>query len=415
MAKKKVEPPLTAAQVDEMIANRLQGIVDQLKQPVENAVDKEGHKLMTPEEPIDTTEGEESESELDDKAEDGMDPRMDGDEREDDTEKRNELSDFPESEKTKSLKVNKKDCSKEVMNDDVEGSDEAEDGDNMTGNTNSKEKSMPKLKTAERDELVDNLITNCDVWKHEGSEDILNNMSDAHLIGLNQQWLQEQEMINNDYAQSTGMQHGDEEGQSGDSNASLPESYEQPPKKGKPGGKKTGPVTEDRPDIESGRTGGGEGADAEQSGEQGGEHEYEGDRQAVDNVQAVEEWLYAVQAPDFVRNMVRDGLRADLELKANLIEQITSNKACPYTAEDLEAMTTNQLQPLAKFAQAVVPVRGMQAPITNGRSRIANYAGAQGAPVGNRRQKETPQEEMLQPTLNIDWRELAKENRDENR
>lgn len=351
----------------------------------------------------------------------------------------------------------------EVLNDDMEGGtieDESEGeavgnseevlainemiedflSSDVVDNTNSiNEESEMRLKASDRGELVDNLVTNCDCWNgHKGSKAILNQMSDEQLIALNRAWLERQEsVVTNAVADASGGGDAIEtedapapgaEGEEMDGNtitddtdtvgfsdSSLPKNYQRKKTQGRPRGKATGPVTGGG-DYYTGRTGMQQGDEYLDEGferdiSDTSDDHYEGDNQPARNAARLNAWLEQIGAPPFVRNMFREGQAADVELKANLIEAIVANTNNPFTEEQLEAMTTNQLKPLAKLAGVTMnteaPQQGQRRPAPPARrnpQQVANRVATFLSQGGKEQVQNAEDDNLVVPTIN-NWTE----------
>ena len=132
------------------------------------------------------------------------------------------------------------------------------------------------------------------------------------------------------------------------------------------------------------------------------------------------DWMAA--APPEIQVIVRNALRVDEERKAQFIEVITANANNPYSPEQLNMMTTEQLEPLSRLAETPKPVVHNNArreiadffteparkPVVNGRGR-ADFRGA-AAPINNRGAA-TVEDDEDGPLLvqNTDWKKLNEE------
>ena len=296
----------------------------------------------------------------------------------------------------------------------------------------SQENEMKKLTDEERALFVDNLVSNSAVWQHEGSEDMLNNMSDEQLLALNMQ----HDSYNDAIVALTGIQK--EFNLDGDlALNALPKTLKKivtnapgAAYDGSGGGDivgKGGEEDEEQRDDDRG----GENEDDSELDESDGQGEYAGDQQTKDSHQGqtrnqrnkpmtTRDWMAA--APPEIQVIVRNALRVDEERKAQFIEVITANANNPYSPEQLSMMTTEQLEPLSRLAETPKPVVHNNArreiadffteparkPVVNGRGR-ADFRGA-AAPINNRGAA-TVEDDEDGPLLvqNTDWKKLNEE------
>lgn len=120
----------------------------------------------------------------------------------------------------------------------------------------------------------------------------------------------------------------------------------------------------------------------------------------------IKAWLK--DAPPEVRSIVINQLKRDRKVKASLIEKITANKANIFTKEQLEGMTTEQLEPIAALAanqsREDDELDELLAP--------NNYLGAAAPMVANRlsEAEELDQDDVL-PLPTVNWAKVAEEDR----
>ncbi len=313
---------------------------------------------------------------------------------------------------------------KKLVDNEDEEMDEGEEGGDETMNANSTQENEMKLKPEERAELVGNLTTNCDCWKHEGSDKVLNAMPDEQLVAVYNQSSSLREILPvlNQIATDFGVDADKT------TLADLPQTL----------------VANAMASFDGSHDGGGSDTRANGAGDdpdgdydtegdsermEDEEGDYEGDEQTDDNHQQAKTGVHNTQrkptrrnkpmttnqwlatAPPEVQVVVRNALAIDEQRKEELIEAITANANNPYSEEQLYSMNTLQLEPLAQLAaKPQAPVRNQN---NKPRQSVANFYGAQGAPrqtapVNNAFE---PEEGLLEvPTIN--WSENAKETRD---
>lgn len=289
-----------------------------------------------------------------------------------------------------------------------------------------------QLNAEERTELVGNLINNCASWQFEGAEEILDAMPDESLISLNTQNNLSLEtavvfnQLQKDFRLSGDMPLADLSKTLKKLVTNAPgAAYD-----GSGGGEVEGKGEEEGEEEQDDDREGSDEDDSEME-QSDGEGEYAGDQQTKDSHQGqtrnrrmkpmtTREWMAA--APPEIQVIVRNALRHDEERKAEFIETITANSNNPYSPEQLDMMTTEQLEPLARLAAVPAPVVRNSArkeisdfftetpkqPVRNGR---ADFRGA-AAPVNNRGRKAVEDDEDDDGPLyiqNTDWKKLNEE------
>lgn len=287
------------------------------------------------------------------------------------------------------------------------------------GVTNSTQESEMNLKPEERAELVSNLTTNCDCWKYEGSDGVLNAMPDEQLVTVYNQAkaLEDIVPVINQIAEDFGVDQSvtlDRLPQTLIANAVA--AFDGSGEGGGEGDTRANGEGDD-PDADYND----DGLEGEEEGEYDGDNQEQGSTMISDpqtkgkgvvknqrrKPMTTNQWL--ATAPPDVQVVVRNALRRDAEEKEKLIETITSNANNEFSDEELLAMNTDQLRPIAKLAS--VTRNRAAAPKKNGHNRAANYFGIQGAaaPVFN----EVNDEDLLEvPTMNQeDWAQNAKDTR----
>ena len=272
------------------------------------------------------------------------------------------------------------------------------------------------LKPEERKELVDYLVTNCDCWKHEGSDKVLNEMKDEQLVSFAENF----DMLAEAGATLNAIQKTFELPDTLAINA-VPEALRNVFVENNPAFDRTDGSGEE---VQSGGGDEEEPDDSEEEDMMEGEDMGEEMKKHTSNQKGetpkpkivtpvqrkqkpmtTNQWL--AQAPPEVQVVVRNAMRVDAEVKEELVEAITANANNPFSEEQLFSMTTEQLRPLAQLAATASSRREEHV-----RPTVNNFFGA-AAPVSGRSRQQAPKEEdmLIPPTIN--WTDNAKEFREE--
>lgn len=268
------------------------------------------------------------------------------------------------------------------------------------------------LTPEDRSEIVKDLTSNCDSWKFEKSEELLNNMSDEQLLAIGIQ-----NNVLNEAAFAINQIRKDFELPEDMALNALPEALSEIvanaaafDRSGEAGaeakranGKEGDEYEEDEgSEMESSE---GEGEYAGDTGETGVSNQKSNSKKPSKDRRkpmTVNQWL--ATAPPEVQVVVRNAMQRDAEDKDNFIQEIVANVNNPYTDEMLQSMTTEQLRPLAQLARQ--PVRNRANASANPRYPVANYYGAS-TPVNNAAKKsEYSTDDLLIPPV-INWKENA--------
>lgn len=191
---------------------------------------------------------------------------------------------------------------------------------------NQGETAMPMSDT-ERKAIVDDLVTNCDCWKGKDDRAVLNGFSDEKLKQLKTHTEKEKQNALVANAAKEGFKAGNRQ-------------YAYDPKAGKF-------VANEFPPPK-------EGAEEEDAEEEDAEEDKEkmAKNKAGKNKPAkpltANEWMQT--APPEVQAMLKRSIKIDNQHRTKLTEVIVANANNPFSEEQLAAMTTEQLEPLARLA-----------------------------------------------------------------
>jgi hypothetical protein len=238
---------------------------------------------------------------------------------------------------------------------DQVGACSIKDGCGVFVNQMNKESDMTKKTDAQRKEIADFMISNCECWV-EADREVLNAMTDEKLDALRThvEKVKQAEAVAN--AVKQGFEHGDV-GFTFNEKTLKFEGQEKP----KP--KKEEPVVTNK------------------------------EEPAAKKPVTAGEWMAA--APPEIQSVVRNALAMELQSKMDLTKVILANKANLFKEDQLLMKPVSELQAIAALAK-VEEVR-------------PSYFGAS-VPVGNQQKSEMDENDFL-PLPTINWSELAKQQR----
>lgn len=107
---------------------------------------------------------------------------------------------------------------------------------------------------------------------------------------------------------------------------------------------------------------------------------------------SLQDWMES--APPEIQRMVSNAQRIEKQEREQLVEQITANEGCPFTAEELNGRSTEDLQMFARMASA-----GSHKRVANSPVNFPNFAGAAGVSPTANRQADGPKPMGLPPSM----------------
>lgn len=216
--------------------------------------------------------------------------------------------------------------------------------------TNVEDDYMAKLSKAKREEIIVDLITNCECWD-DGDREMLEALPDAKLNAISDtsvEYRNREAVVN---AAKKGFKAGNQQWNLDEKTGEFVSTEIKPEPTTNEEGGDTKPMTE-------------------------------------------KEWWDA--APDRFKKMVANADKQEKETKDNCIKVITANESNPFTKEQLEAMEVDQLVGIARLSQK--PEQATQTP------PAFNFSGA--APPPPTPKPEETEEPLEMPTMNYEDKAL---------